>query len=128
MLTMAAAAWWPFVLTRRMDAAARPARAGASRQGGRPALPRTPAGAVTAKEIRMWVRDPVRLTCLLIAVIVGAAACAIPRVTAGTNLLLPYAEELRELFEAESPRWMPIRCQRSWPCPAVPPATYRHCL
>jgi ABC-2 type transport system permease protein len=90
-LTMAAAAWWPFVLTRRMDAAARPSRAGASRRGRRPALPRTPAGAVTAKEVRMWVRDPVRLTCLLIAVIVGAAACAIPRVTAGTNLLLPYA-------------------------------------
>ena len=39
----------------------------------------------------MWVRDPIRLTCLLIAVIVGAAACAIPRVSAGTNLLLPYA-------------------------------------
>jgi hypothetical protein len=90
-LTMAAAAWWPFVLTRRMDAAARPARAGAARRGSRPALTRTPAGAVTAKEIRMWVRDPVRLTCLLIAVIVGAATCAIPRITAGTNLLLPYA-------------------------------------
>jgi ABC-2 type transport system permease protein len=38
----------------------------------------------------MWVRDPVRLTCLLIAVIVGAATCAIPRVTSDTNLLLPY--------------------------------------
>ncbi len=89
-LTMVAAAWWPFVLTRRMDAAARPARAGAARRGSQ-ALARTPAGAVTAKEIRMWVRDPVRLTCLLIAVIVGAATCAIPRITAGTNLLLPYA-------------------------------------
>ena len=39
----------------------------------------------------MWVRDPIRLTCLLIAVIVGAAACAIPRLTSGTYLLLPYA-------------------------------------
>ena len=90
-LTVAVAAWWPLVLTRRMDAAARPAHAGAAHPGRRPALPRTPVGAVTAKEIRMWVRDPVRLTCLLIAVIIGAAACAIPRVTAGTNLLLPYA-------------------------------------
>ncbi len=39
----------------------------------------------------MWVRDPIRLTCLLIAVIVGAAVCAIPRLTSGTYLLLPYA-------------------------------------
>ena len=39
----------------------------------------------------MWGRDPIRLTCLLIALLVGAAACAIPRVTAGTSLVLPYA-------------------------------------
>ena len=38
----------------------------------------------------MWVRDPIRLTCLLIAVIVGAAVCAIPRLTSGSYLLLPY--------------------------------------
>jgi ABC-2 type transport system permease protein len=90
-LTVAVAACWPAVLSRRMDAAARPARAGGGHRGRRPVLPRTAAGAVTAKEVRMWVRDPIRLTCLLIAVIVGAAACAIPRVTAGTNLLLPFA-------------------------------------
>ena len=78
-LTVAAAIWWPAVLTRRMDAAAHPARSGSARPGRWSALPRTPAGAVTAKEIRLWVRDPIRLTCLLIAVIVGAAACAIPR-------------------------------------------------
>jgi ABC-2 type transport system permease protein len=90
-LTTAAAIWWPFVLTRRMAGGARPAHAGAGHQGRAPMLLRTPAGAVTAKELRMWVRDPVRLTCLLIAVIVGAAACAIPRVTDGTNLMLPYA-------------------------------------
>ena len=74
-----------------MDAAARPAHAGGARPGRWSALPRTPAGAVTAKEIRMWVRDPIRLTCLLIAVIVGAAVCAIPRLTSGSYLLLPYA-------------------------------------
>jgi ABC-2 type transport system permease protein len=90
-LTMAAADWWPRVLTRRMDAAARPAHAGGARPGRWSALPRTPTGAVTAKEVRMWVRDPIRLTCLLIAVIVGAAVCAIPRLTGGTYLLLPYA-------------------------------------
>jgi ABC-2 type transport system permease protein len=90
-LILAVAAWWPLVFARRMDAAAHPARAGAARPGRWSVLPRTPVGAVTAKEIRMWVRDPVRLTCLLIAVIVGAAACAIPRVTAGTNVVLPYA-------------------------------------
>ena len=90
-LTAAAADWWPAVLSRRMDAAARPAHAGGARSGRRSALPRTPTGAVTGKEIRMWVRDPIRLTCLLIAVIVGAAVCAIPRLTGGTYLLLPYA-------------------------------------
>jgi ABC-2 type transport system permease protein len=90
-LTVAAAVCWPAVLTRRMDAAAHPARGGSARPGRWSALPRTPVGSVTAKEIRMWVRDPVRLTCLLIAVIVGAAACAIPRATHGTNLLLPYS-------------------------------------
>jgi ABC-2 type transport system permease protein len=90
-LTAAAAQWWPSVLSRRMDAAARPAHAGGARSGRWSALPQTPTGAVTAKEIRMWVRDPIRLTCLLIALIVGAAACAIPRLTSGTYLLLPYA-------------------------------------
>jgi ABC-2 type transport system permease protein len=89
-LTVAAALWWPAVLSRRMDAAARPAHAGGARTGGWSALLRTPTGAVTAKEIRMWVRDPIRLTCLLIAVIVGAAVCAIPRLTSGSFLLLPY--------------------------------------
>ena len=90
-LAAAAAQWWPSVLSRRMDAAARPAHAGRARSGRWSALPQTPTGAVTAKEVRMWVRDPIRLTCLLIALLVGAAACAIPRVTAGTSQVLPYA-------------------------------------
>ena len=90
-LTAAAAEWWPAVLSRRMDAAAWPAHAGSARPGRWSARPGTPTGAVTAKEVRMWVRDPIRLTCLLIAVIVGAAVCAIPRLTGGTYLLLPYA-------------------------------------
>jgi ABC-2 type transport system permease protein len=89
--TAAIAACWPSILTRRMNAAARPARRGTAHDRGRALLPRTPAGAVAAKELRMWGRDPIRLTCLLIALLVGAAACAIPRVTAGTSLVLPYA-------------------------------------
>jgi ABC-2 type transport system permease protein len=89
--TAALAACWPTVLTRRMNAAAHPARRGTARDRGRAVLPRTPTGAVTAKELRLWGRDPIRLTCLLIALLVGAAACAIPRVTAGTSLVLPYA-------------------------------------
>ena len=89
--TAVIAACWPSVLTRRMNAAARPARRGTAHERGRAVLPRTPAGAVAAKELRMWGRDPIRLTCLLIALLVGAAACAIPRVTAGTSQVLPYA-------------------------------------
>jgi ABC-2 type transport system permease protein len=89
--TAALAACWPAVLTRRMNAAAHPARRGTAHDRGAAVLPRTPTGAVTAKELRLWGRDPIRLTCLLIALLVGAAACAIPRVTAGTSLVLPYA-------------------------------------
>jgi ABC-2 type transport system permease protein len=74
-----------------MNAAAHPARRGTAAHRGPAVLPRTPAGAVAAKELRMWGRDPIRLTCLLIALLVGAAACAIPRVTAGTSVVLPYA-------------------------------------
>ncbi len=81
-----------------MDAAARPAHAGGTRPGRWSALPRTPAGAVTAKEIRMWVRDPIRLTCLLIALVVGAGVCVIPRVTAGTSALLPFAGTLTTII------------------------------
>jgi ABC-2 type transport system permease protein len=91
LVTAALALWWPAILGRRMDGAAQPARRGSSRHAGRPLLPQTPVGAVAAKELRLWMRDPVRLTCLLIAVLVGAAACAIPRVTGGTNVMLPFA-------------------------------------
>ena len=85
---------WPVVLTRRMTAANHPAHAGARAHTGRRLLPRTPAGAVVAKELRLWARDPIRLTCLLIALVVGAGVCAIPRVTAGTSALLPFAGTL----------------------------------
>jgi ABC-2 type transport system permease protein len=90
-VTLAVAACWPAVLTRRMDASGQPARAARAHPTGRRLLPATPVGAVAAKETRLWLRDPIRLTCLLIAIIVGAAACAIPRFTVGTSALLPFA-------------------------------------
>jgi ABC-2 type transport system permease protein len=82
---------WPVVLTRRMTGAGKPARAARVHTGRRDLLPRTAIGAVAAKEIRLWARDPVRLTTLLIAVVVGAAVCVIPRLTAGTTQLFPFA-------------------------------------
>jgi len=79
------------VLDRRMTDAGRPDHA----RGGRVAhhrrlLPATPVGAVTAKELRLWARDPIRLTSLLIALVVGVGVCAVPRITAGTGVLLPF--------------------------------------
>lgn len=89
---------WPAVLTRRMTAAGHPAHPGARAHTGRRLLPRTPTGAVAAKELRLWARDPIRLTCLLIALVVGAGVCAIPRVTAGTPALLPFAGALTTII------------------------------
>lgn len=89
---------WPAVLIRRMTAANHPAHPGARAHTGRQLLPRTPAGAVAAKELRLWARDPIRLTCLLIALVVGAGVCAIPRVTAGTSALLPFAGTLTTII------------------------------
>jgi len=91
-LIAAAVLAWPTVLTRRMEGANAPSHTTASRRVR--LLPRTPTGAVAAKELALWVRDPVRLTFLLIAAIVGAAACAIPHLTSGTNALLPFAGAL----------------------------------
>ncbi|MBO2459901.1 hypothetical protein [Actinomadura violacea] len=86
-----AAAVWPRVLGRRMQGR-RPARRGRDvRAGRRSPLGSTPIGAVAAKELRMWARDPIRLTCLVIALVVGTGAGVVPRITAGTGLLLPFA-------------------------------------
>ena len=52
-------------------------------------LPATPTGAVAAKELRLWSRDPLRSTCLLIAALVGVGV--VPRASEGTDALLPYA-------------------------------------
>jgi ABC-2 type transport system permease protein len=61
---------------------------------GRLTGPASPTGAVAAKEIRLWLRDPVRVTCLLIAVIVGVGVGLIPRLATGTSALLPFSGPL----------------------------------
>jgi ABC-2 type transport system permease protein len=87
------AAAWPAVLTRRMTGAAGPAHRAGHRGAGR-LLPATPAGAVAGKEIRLWLRDPVRVTCLLIGLIVGVGVALIPRLAAGDSNLLPFSGPL----------------------------------
>jgi ABC-2 type transport system permease protein len=82
---------WPAVLGRRMEGT-QPARRGPARRTRRLAgLGTSATGAVAAKELRLWLREPVRLSCLVIALIVGAGTGVLPRVTAGTGLLLPFA-------------------------------------
>jgi ABC-2 type transport system permease protein len=81
---------WPAILGRRMQGC-RPVRRADPLIGGcRRLLGSTPITAVAAKELRLWLRDPIRLTCLLIALVVGTATCVLPRVTSGTTLLLPF--------------------------------------
>jgi ABC-2 type transport system permease protein len=46
---------------------------------------------VIAKEMRMWARDPLRLTFLIIAAVVGLGVCLVSVLTHGTGLLLPFA-------------------------------------
>ena len=87
-----AVAWSP-ILGRRMTIT------GATAPGpGRPRhgrlLPATPTGAVAAKEIRLWLRDPVRVTCLLIALIVGGGVGLVPKFVSGSSLLMPFAGPL----------------------------------
>jgi ABC-2 type transport system permease protein len=89
-LSAGVAAAWPAVLGRRMLGRRPDRRAVAHTAPVRTALVRTPTGAVVAKELRLWLRDPIRLTCLIIALVVGPATCVLPRVTAGTDLLLPF--------------------------------------
>ena len=89
-LTALAVLAWPAVLARRMSAAHRPATAVRPPSARRRLLARTPTAAVAAKELRLWGRDPIRLTCLLLALLVGAGVGALPDVTADTGLLLPF--------------------------------------
>jgi len=87
------AAAWPGILARRMTMSGGSSHR-ADHAGRRRLLPATPAGAVAAKEIRLWLRDPVRFTCMLIGLIVGVGAAIIPRLAAGTSGLLPFSGPL----------------------------------
>lgn len=86
-----AAVVWPAVLSRRMQGR-QPRRRGPAVARRRHRLAgSSPTAAVTAKELRLWLRDPIRLTCLLIALVVGTGVGLLPRVTSGTGILLPFA-------------------------------------
>lgn len=89
-LTALAALSWPHLLQQRMSAPPHSDHA-SSKPSRRRLLPTTPCGAVAAKELRGWVRDPLRLTVLLIAVVVGLGVAIIPRVADHTGLLMPFA-------------------------------------
>jgi ABC-2 type transport system permease protein len=88
-LTAVIAACWPAILGRRMTLTTSSSRP-EHRSGPWLLRPRTPRGAVAAKELRLWLRDPVRITCLLVALIVGIGVALIPRLTEGTSVLLPF--------------------------------------
>ncbi len=53
---------------------------------------------MVAKELRLWARDPIRLTCLLIAAIVGPAVCVVPAVSLHTTVMLPFAGAMAALI------------------------------
>jgi ABC-2 type transport system permease protein len=97
-LSALAAAAWPRILVRRMEGAAVSPRRAPRHRARRWRLPGTPAGAVVAKELCLWTRDPIRLTCLLIAGIVGAAVCAIPVIGTHTTVMLPFAGAMSALI------------------------------
>lgn len=81
--------WWPRVLGARLLAQASSARRGHARR--RRLLPATPTGAAVSRELRLWIRDPNRAGFLLIAAVVGLGICAVPLISRGTTLLLPFA-------------------------------------
>lgn len=92
-LTLIAAMSWPRILQRRMSATPHSDHPGHASSRHR-LLPATPTCAVAAKELRLWARDPLRLTVLLIAAIVGLGVALIPRATEHTSLLMPFAGPL----------------------------------
>jgi ABC-2 type transport system permease protein len=86
----AMAAWWPSVLTARLESVGGSGRRHHSKSGHR-ILPATPTGAVASRELRLWIRDPTRAGFLLIALVVGLGVCLVPLVSQGADLLLPFA-------------------------------------
>ncbi len=90
-LTVVALAVLPAALARRIAGAATPRRGrGRGRRRAPAPLLTSPTGAVVAKELRLWARDPLRLTCLLIALVVSAGTALLPASTSATTALLPF--------------------------------------
>ncbi len=87
---VALAAVWPRVLSARLLAQAGSSRRAHGRAPRRLVL-RSATGAVVARELRLWIRDPNRAAFLLIAAVVGLGTCAVPLLSRGTALLLPFA-------------------------------------
>jgi ABC-2 type transport system permease protein len=83
-------AWWPKVLTTRLLSSGGAGHRGTARTHHR-LLPATPTGAVTSRELRLWIRDPTRAGYLLIALLVGLGACLVPLFSSHTSILLPFA-------------------------------------
>jgi len=84
------AAIWPQVLGARLVAEAGSGRHAHARASAR-ILPATVTGAVTSREVRLWIRDPNRAGFLIIALVVGLGGCLVPLITHGAAQLLPFA-------------------------------------
>lgn len=89
---------WPALLSRRLDGTLGSSRQDRVRRMRAPLLPQTPTGAVVAKELRLWLRDPLRATFLIIAAVVGLGVCVIAVLAHGTGLLLPFAGVLTAII------------------------------
>ncbi|WP_285590883.1 hypothetical protein [Actinomycetospora sp. NBRC 106378] len=89
LVTLAAAAALPAALERRLAGAAAPSRPGRGSRTRRRVLPGGPTGAVVGRELRLWLRDPLRLTCLVLAALVSVGAAAVAALTS-TTALLPF--------------------------------------
>lgn len=99
-LGAAAILTWPWVLSRRMQGHGSARRGSSVRPGGQPVLASTATGAVAVKEVRLWGRDPIRLTCLLIAFVVGTGVALVPALTSGLRLLQPFAGSITVVIAA----------------------------
>ncbi len=89
---------WPSVLDRRMHTRRAGRRAAVWAGRRRSLLGRGAVSAVAQKELRLWLRDPIRLTCLLISLVVGTATCVLPAVTSGFDSLEPFGGALTVLI------------------------------
>jgi ABC-2 type transport system permease protein len=80
---------WPAVLRKRMESAGGAPRRRAHARPRR-MLSNGPVTAVAARELRLWIRDPIRAGFLVIAFVVGLGACAVPLFARGSEVMLPF--------------------------------------